>query len=104
MATICEGLDRGEVSATIAAVFGNLSVAAKRLGVTLADLRRLVAAEPEVMDAALDEQEARLDRAEAAIRRAMRKGRLEDRLHAAAFVFRLSQRDPIGHRRAKNAR
>jgi hypothetical protein len=48
----------------------------------------MVKADPRLIDAALEAAELALDKAEAALLKAMREGQLKDRLKAAAFIVR----------------
>jgi hypothetical protein len=52
----------------------NVSEAAKRLRVPSADLRRLVLASPELLAAAFEKEERRLDKAEAILDRELNSG------------------------------
>ena len=61
----CADLDLEAVGRELVRAGGNVSVAARALGVPTPDLRLLVYAQPELLDAALEAEEQVLDEAEA---------------------------------------
>jgi hypothetical protein len=65
-----------------------VSAAAKALGVPTCDLRLLVYAQPELLDAALEAEERVIDEAEALLLKAVRVGDLSQRIRAAALFLR----------------
>jgi hypothetical protein len=65
-----------------------VSKAAKALGVHTRDLRQLVYARPELLDAALEAEECALDEAWAVVLAAMRTGNMRRRIRAAGFLLR----------------
>ena len=74
---------------------GSVPKAARALGMKPSELRTLIKAEPQLLDAALEASELALDEAEAELLHAMRTGPLADRLQAAAFLRRPRRaRDP----------
>jgi hypothetical protein len=70
----------------------NVSEAAKRLRVPSADLRRLVLASPELLAAAFEKEERRLDRAEAILDRELNSNDPRYSAAAAFFVLRNAKR------------
>jgi hypothetical protein len=81
-------LDPDRVLAVLIACNVNVSEAAKRLCVPSADLRRLILASPELMAAAFEKEERRLDKAEAILDREL----ASDSAAAAFFVLRNAKR------------
>jgi hypothetical protein len=77
-------LDPDRVLAVLIACNVNVTEAAKRLHVPSVDLRRLVLASPELMAAAFEKEERRLDRAEAILDRELNS---DDPRHSAAAAF-----------------
>ena len=70
----------------------NVSEAAVELGVASADLRRLLWARPQLVDAAAEIEEQRLDLAERNIYQALKSSDGRERLAASMFVIRNSHR------------
>jgi hypothetical protein len=85
-------LDPDRVLAVLVACGVNVSEAAKRLHVPSADLRRLVLASPELMAAAFEKEERRLDRAEAILDRELNSDDPRYSAAAASFVLRNAKR------------
>jgi transposase-like protein len=71
---------------------GNVCAAARAIGVHPKALRAFTNANPDVLAAALEAEERALDKAEAAIKRALRHGSLEQRMQVAKLVLRMSAR------------
>jgi hypothetical protein len=92
----CVDLDLEAVGEALIRAGGAVCVAAKALGVPTPDLRRLIYARPELLDAALEAEERALDEAEAAMRTAIRTGDMRRRIRAAGLFLRAT---PAGRRR-----
>jgi hypothetical protein len=88
----CRDLDHNDVVATFIACRANVSDAAKRLHVPSADLRRLVVALPELLAAAFEKEERRLDKAEAILDRELNSDDPRYSAAAAFFVLRNAKR------------
>jgi hypothetical protein len=84
----CADLDLEAAGRELIRAGGNVSAAATALGVPTPDLRRLVYARPELLDAALEAEALVLDEAEALLREAMRVGDLRLRIRAAGLFLR----------------
>jgi hypothetical protein len=80
------------VIAAFVACRANVSEAAKRLHVPSGDLRRLVLASPELMAAAFEKEERRLDKAEAILDRELNSDDPRYSAAAAFFVLRNAKR------------
>jgi hypothetical protein len=78
---------------------GNVSATAAALGVPTHDLRRMVSAVPQLIEAALEAEEQALDQAEEVIREALDSEDLSQRLAAAGHILRTS---PAAKRRGWN--
>ena len=65
-----------------------MSAAAKALGVPTPDLRLLVYARPELLDAALEVEEEMVDEAQALVFKAIRGGDMRRRIRAAGLFLR----------------
>jgi hypothetical protein len=95
--TSCADLDLDAVGLELIRTCGNVRAAARALGVPMRNLRLLVDARPELLDAALESAERALDEAEAVLIKAMRQDDdAIERLRAARFYLRAS---PAGRRR-----
>jgi hypothetical protein len=86
------GLDPDRVLAVLIACNVNVTEAAKRLRVSSADLRRLVLASPDLMAAAFEKEERRLDKAEAILDRELNSDDPRYSAAAAFFVLRNAKR------------
>jgi hypothetical protein len=84
----CAELDLEAVGRELIRTGGNVSAAASALGVPTPDLRRLVYARPELLDAALEAEERVIDEAEALLLEAMEDGDARRRIRAAGFFLR----------------
>jgi hypothetical protein len=84
----CAHLDLEVVGRELIRTGGNVSAAARALGVPTPDLRHLVYAQPELLDAALEAEALVLDEAEAVLLEAMRVGDLRRRIMAAGLFLR----------------
>lgn len=84
----CADLDLEAVGRELVRVSGNVSAAARALGVPARDLRLLTYAVPELIDAALEAEEQALDGAEALLFEAMRAGDKRWRIRAAGLFLR----------------
>ena len=71
---------------------GNVSTTAKALKVPVRDLRLLVYAQPELLDAALEAEEQLLDEAQALLLKAIRGGDMRRRIRAAGLFLRATGR------------
>lgn len=71
---------------------GNLRQAAIELKMTRPELQALISADPELIDQALEAHERALDKAEAAIRQALRDDDLRKAFVAATAILRTSRR------------
>jgi hypothetical protein len=85
-------LDHNVVAVVLARHSCNVSDAAAELGVPPSDLRRLIWANPGLQDAAFEQVEARLDKAEANIFEALHSADSRRRDAASFFVIRNSAR------------
>jgi hypothetical protein len=85
-------LDREYVVKVFGACNANISDAARKLHVPSADLRRLVIAVPELMAAAFEKEERRLDKAEAILDRELTSDDPRYSAAAAFFVLRNAKR------------
>jgi hypothetical protein len=85
-------VDREAALGALIAHAGNVRAAARALGVPAPALHAFTTANPDVLALALEAEERALDKAEAAIKRALRHGSLEQRMKAAAFLVRTSGR------------
>jgi hypothetical protein len=90
--TSCRDLDPDHVIAAFVACRANVSEAAKKLHVPSGDLRRLVLASPELMAAAFEKEERRLDKAEAILDRELESDDPRYSAAAAFFVLRNAKR------------
>ena len=84
----CADLDLEAAGRELIRTGGNVSAAARALGVPKPDLRLLVYARPELMDAALEAEERALDEAEALLLEAMSVGDMRQRIRAAGLFLR----------------
>jgi hypothetical protein len=84
----CADLDLEAAGRELIRAGGNVSAAAKALGVPVRDLRLLTFAVPELIDAALEAEEQVLDEAEALLFEAMRGGEMRRRIGAAGLFLR----------------
>jgi hypothetical protein len=87
----CADLDLPTVGEELIRTMGNVRAAARAPMVPTSDLRRLVWAYPELMDAALEAGERALDAAEAAVVEAMRSGAMARRMRPADLLLRMSE-------------
>jgi hypothetical protein len=71
---------------------GSVFKAARALNVRTGELRAFCLKDHRLIEAALEASELALDKAEASIFRALRKGQLSNRLQAAAFIVRRRRR------------
>jgi hypothetical protein len=85
-------LNPDRILAALIACNVNVSEAAKRLRVPSADLRRLVLASPELLAAAFEKEERRLDKAEAILDRELNSDDPRYSAAAAFFVLRNAKR------------
>ena len=85
-------LDPERILEALVKAEGSIQKAAKALGIKTADLRRFCMREKHLTEAALEAAETALDKAEAQIFRALRKGPLSTRMQAAAFIVRSRRR------------
>jgi hypothetical protein len=85
-------LDPDRVLAVLIACNVNVSEAASQLHVPSADLRRLVLASPDLMAAAFEKEERRLDKAEAILERELNSDDPRYSAAAAFFVLRHARR------------
>jgi hypothetical protein len=81
-------IDPERITAEIVKAEGSIIKAAKALNVRTGELRRFCLKDRALIEAALEAAELALDKAEAQVWRALRKGQLSNRLQAAAFVVR----------------
>ena len=81
-------IDPDRIIEALAKAEGSTIKAAKALNVRTGELRRLCLKDHRLMEAAFEAAELALDKAEAQVFRALRKGQLSNRLQAAAFVVR----------------
>jgi hypothetical protein len=84
----CADLDLEAAGRELIRAGGNVSAAAKALGVPARDLRLLTFAVPELIDAALEAEERVVEEAEALLFAAMRGGDMRRRIRAAGFFLR----------------
>lgn len=92
----CAKLDLKKAARALKAHDGNISAAAKRLRVPAHDLRLLAQACPELVGAALEAEERRLDEAEAELMACLKSPDTATRLEAASYILRIS---PAARRR-----
>jgi ABC-type hemin transport system substrate-binding protein len=85
-------IDRDSALAALIEHAGNVSAAARALGAPPMEMRAFINANTDVLAMALEAEERALDKAEAAIKRALRHGSLEQRMKAAKAVLRMSGR------------
>jgi hypothetical protein len=90
--TTVADLDHNEVADALARHSCNVTEAAAELGVRPSDLRRLIWANPGLQDAAFEQVETRLDKAEANIAEALHSADSRRRDAASFFVIRNSAR------------
>ena len=86
----CAELDLEAAGRELIRVRGDVSAAARALGVPAHDLRLLTWAVPELIDAALEAQERALDEAEALLFEAMEFGDMQRRIRAAGLFLRVT--------------
>ena len=86
----CRGLDLNKAAKELISRQGNITAAAKALGVPAHDLRLLTRAQPRLIEAAFEAEEQALDRAEAEIRNALNSAYKARALAAAAALLRVS--------------
>ena len=86
----CRSLDLAKAAKELIRTQGNVSAAAKALGVPIHDLRLLTRAEPRLIEAAFEAEEQALDKAEAEIRNALNSADKARALAAAAALLRIS--------------
>ena len=84
----CADLDLEAAGRELIRASGNVSAAAKALGVPTRDLRLLTYAVPELMDAALEAEEQRIEEAQALLFAALRGGDMRRRIRAAGLFLR----------------
>jgi hypothetical protein len=84
----CADLDLEASGGALIRSCGVVSAAARALGVPTPDLRRLVYVRPELLDAALEDEERALDEAEAVMLAAIRAGDMRQRIRAAGLYLR----------------
>jgi hypothetical protein len=84
----CAGLDLEAVGRLLIRLGGNVSGAARALEVPTHDLRMLVYAVPELLDAAIEAEEAAIDQAQGVLIKAMRVGAMPRRIKAASLFLR----------------
>jgi hypothetical protein len=92
----CRGLDLDQAAKELIRTQGNVSAAAKALGVPVHDLRLLTRAEPRLIEAAFEAEEQALDEAEAQIRAALNS---DDKARALAAAAALLRASPAAKRR-----
>jgi hypothetical protein len=93
--TSCAHLDVREIERELIKARGNVTAAAKVLGVPSADLRKLVWANTALVDAVFEAVEATLDEAQAIVFEALRSDDKAHRLAGAKAILRT----PAGKRR-----
>jgi hypothetical protein len=86
----CRSLDLNKAAKELISRQGNITAAAKALGVPAPDLRLLTRAQPRLIEAAFEAEEQALDRAEAEIRNALNSADKARALSAAAALLRIS--------------
>ena len=84
----CADLDLEAAGRELIRTGGNVSAAAKALGVPARDLRLLTFAVPELIDAALEAEEQVLEEAQALLLEAVRGGDMRRRIRAAGLFLR----------------
>jgi hypothetical protein len=84
----CADLDLDGVGRELIRTGGSVFKAAKALGVPARDLRLLVYARPELLDAALEAEEQALEEAQALLLKAIRGGDMRRRIRAAGLFLR----------------
>jgi hypothetical protein len=80
------------VRRTLVDEHGNVSAAAKALGVSSSDLRRLVLSSPALTEVLLEELECAVDVAWAAVVRGLDDASMRRRVRSAGFVMRYGRR------------
>ena len=83
----CADLDPDAVLRELIQTGGNVSAAARALGLPTRDLRVFLYAKPELLDAALEAEECALDEAWEVVLATMRTGDMRRRIKAAGFVL-----------------
>ena len=86
----CRSLDLNKAAKELISRQGNITAAAKALGVPAHDLRLLTRAQPRLIEAAFEAEEQALDKAEAEIRNALNSSDKARALAAAAALLRIS--------------
>jgi len=86
----CRNLDLNKAAKELISRQGNVTAAAKALGVPAHDLRLLTRAQPRLIEAAFEAEEQALDKAEAEIRNALNSSDKARALAAAAALLRIS--------------
>ena len=84
----CADLDFDGVGRELTRVSGNVSKTAKAFDVPTPDLRLLVYAHPELLDAAIEAEERAIDAAQAQVFAAIRGGPMTRRIRAAGLFLR----------------
>jgi transposase-like protein len=90
MPASCAGLDLKKTRRELIKSGANVSAVARKLGVPVQDLRLVTYKLPELIEAALEAEEQRLDEAEAELRRALKSPDMARRLKAAGDILRKS--------------
>jgi hypothetical protein len=85
-------IDPERITAELVKAEGSVWKAAKALDVRTGELRRFCLKDRALIEAALEAAELALDKAEAQVFRALRKGQLSNRLQAAAFIVKSRRR------------
>jgi hypothetical protein len=86
----CVGLNLDKAFRELVSNGGNVSAAARKLGVPVSDFRLLTRAKPELIDAALEAHEQALDKAEAVILKALHSKDAGRAFEAAKTILRFS--------------
>jgi hypothetical protein len=86
----CRSVNLDKAAKELIRTQGNVTAAAKALGVPAHDLRLLTRAHPRLIEAAFEAEEQALDRAEAEIRSALNSSDKARALSAAAALLRIS--------------
>ena len=84
----CADLDLEAAGRELIHASGNVSTAARALHVPTRDLRLLVYARPELLDAALETEEQAIDAAQALLFKAIRGADMRRRIRAAGLFLR----------------
>jgi hypothetical protein len=84
----CANLEVHKARRALIKNHGNVSAAAKELGVPIQDFRIAAVANPQLLAAALEVEAQALDEAEAVIRRALRESDASKRIAAAGVILR----------------